>query len=362
MIAYGEPAGRDAVDHDGIAEATGGTPRLDDIRGMPILVLDEAGGAATLVDMLTASGFRQVCAAHDWDDALARLHDADRRADGVDLILLNTGVAAFGGYRLCRLMRGHRTWRDTPVIALLPRADWRDGLLAEGLDAGATDVVFMPVASAQDLVPRVVSALLLRRERDIRRRREGELEAELAERMVMEARLQYLVSHDDLTGLANRRRFEQVTEAAIARLRDARQDGAIIYIDLDQFKIINDTCGHIAGDELLRQVAALLQGRMRSRDTLARLGGDEFGILMEYCSVSSAVNVAAKIQKNLRNFLFHWRSRQFRIGISIGILQIRSGRSVTETLSRADSACYVAKKASGNGIHIYTPGDAAPMV
>ncbi|MFA7594275.1 MAG: PAS domain S-box protein [Thiohalobacteraceae bacterium] len=185
---------------------------------------------------------------------------------------------------------------------------------------------------------------------------------DITERRKLEEQLAYQAAHDTLTNLINRREFERRLQRVLARPSERDIGHVLCFLDLDQFKIINDTCGHIAGDELLRQVAALLQGRMRSRDTLARLGGDEFGILMEYCSVSSAVNVAAKIQKNLRNFLFHWRSRQFRIGISIGILQIRSGRSVTETLSRADSACYVAKKASGNGIHIYTPGDAAPMV
>lgn len=359
MTAHSEPAGRDAVDHDAAAEATGGVPRIDDIRGMPILVLDEAGSATTLADMLTASGFRHVCVAHDWDDALARLHDADRRADSIDLVLLNTGVTSFGGYRLCRLMRGHRTWRDTPVIALLPRADWRDGLLAEGLDAGATDVVFMPVSSPQDLVPRVVSALLLRRERDIRRRREGELEAELAERMVMEARLQYLVSHDDLTGLANRRRFEQVIEAAIARLRDARQAGAIIYIDLDQFKIINDLEGHAAGDRLLMAIANILRTHLHRHETLARISSDEYAVLVEDVDRDGAMAFAEVLRHAIDDYRFTVDGREYGVSASIGVLLIGPGDQVTasEALARSAQACFEAKSHGRNLVHLFDDND-----
>ena len=183
---------------------------------------------------------------------------------------------------------------------------------------------------------------------------------DITERRELENQLAYQAAHDTLTNLINRREFERRLQRVLASPPDRDIGHVLCFLDLDQFKIINDTCGHIAGDDLLRQAAALLQGQMRSRDTLARLGGDEFGILMEYCSVASAVSVAEKIQKTLQDFQFHWRSRQFRIGVSIGILQIQPGRSITETLSRADSACYTAKKSAGRRIHVYTPGDAAP--
>lgn len=182
---------------------------------------------------------------------------------------------------------------------------------------------------------------------------------DITERRELENQLAYQAAHDTLTNLINRREFERRLQRVLASPPDRDIGHVLCFLDLDQFKIINDTCGHIAGDDLLRQAAALLQGQMRSRDTLARLGGDEFGILMEYCSMASAVSVAEKIQKTLQDFQFHWRSRQFRIGVSIGILQIRSGHSVAETLSRADSACYTAKKSTGNRIHVYAPGDAA---
>lgn len=183
---------------------------------------------------------------------------------------------------------------------------------------------------------------------------------DITERRKLENQLAYHAAHDTLTSLINRREFERRLKRVLARPPEGDVGHVLCFLDLDQFKVVNDTRGHIAGDELLRQAAALLQGQMRSRDTLARLGGDEFGILMEYCSVASAVSVAEKIRKTLQDFQFHWRSRQFRIGASIGIVQIQPGRSVTETLSRADSACYTAKKSTGSRVHIHTPGDAAP--
>jgi len=359
MTASGDIAGGSAVAAMAATDAATGRASLDDIRRMPILVLDEPASADVLVAMLEQSGFGQASAAHDWDDAISRLHDADRRADGVDLVLLNASAAAFGGYRLCRLMRGHQTWRDTPIIALLPRTGWRDGSLAEGLDAGATDLVFMPIVSPQDLIPRVVSALLLRRERDIRRRRESELEAELAERMVMEARLQYLVSHDDLTGLANRRRFEQVVEAAIARMRDDCKGGAILYIDLDQFKIINDLEGHVAGDRLLMAIANVLRTHLHRHETLARISSDEYAVLVEDIDRDAAMGFAEALRRAIDDYRFAVEGREYAVSASIGVLLIGPGDEITasEALARAAQACFEAKSHGRNLVHLFDAND-----
>jgi diguanylate cyclase (GGDEF)-like protein len=124
-------------------------------------------------------------------------------------------------------------------------------------------------------------------------------------------------------------------------------------MDLDKFKIINDSCGHMAGDELLCQVATLLEGLMRSRDTLARLGGDEFAVLMEHCTVEKAENIAEKIRQVIDDFQFHWRAHTFSIGISIGVVAIKNTYTIEDTLSFADSACYTAKNNGRNCIHIY---------
>jgi diguanylate cyclase (GGDEF)-like protein len=129
-------------------------------------------------------------------------------------------------------------------------------------------------------------------------------------------------------------------------------------MDLDQFKVVNDTCGHIAGDELLRQLSAVLQDAVRANDTLARLGGDEFGILMEQCSLQQAHRTATQIQRNIQEFQFSWEGETFQIGVSIGLVAIdETTASVTELLKHADAACYIAKDMGRNQIQVYNPDD-----
>jgi len=129
-------------------------------------------------------------------------------------------------------------------------------------------------------------------------------------------------------------------------------------MDLDQFKVVNDTCGHIAGDELLRQLSVVLQDAVRTNDTLARLGGDEFGILMEHCSLRQAHRTATQIQRNIQEFQFSWEGETFQIGVSIGLVAIdQTTASVTELLKHADAACYIAKDMGRNQIQVYNPDD-----
>ncbi|MFP5504756.1 MAG: PAS domain S-box protein [Gammaproteobacteria bacterium] len=183
---------------------------------------------------------------------------------------------------------------------------------------------------------------------------------DITERRQLELQLTHQATHDTLTNLINRREFERRLQRVLSGDFGDEGEHVLCYLDLDQFKIINDTCGHAAGDELLRQIAALLQGQMRSRDTLARLGGDEFAVLMEHCSLDRAIRVVEKIRDTLQAFMFHWRAQRFSIGISIGVLPIRSGAADSaDILGRADAACYIAKKSGGNHIHVFRPEDAA---
>lgn len=178
----------------------------------------------------------------------------------------------------------------------------------------------------------------------------------------MARELQWHASHDPLTGLANRREFEQRINLALQSARVNDTAHALIYLDLDQFKIVNDTCGHVAGDELLRQITVLLQPAVRNVDTLARLGGDEFGLLLENCPVERAVKIADDMRGTLRDFRFAWKHKVFTIGGSIGIAPItRASRSIDEVLSAADMACYAAKDEGRNRVHVYesTDGDIA---
>ncbi len=180
---------------------------------------------------------------------------------------------------------------------------------------------------------------------------------DVTERHSLEEQLTYQATHDTLTNLINRREFERRLQRIVSSVPEPGDDHALCFLDLDEFKIINDTCGHAAGDELLRQLATLLQGQMRSRDTLARVGGDEFAVLMEYCPMERAVRLAEKIRMTIQDFQFHWRTRRFSIGVSIGILSIQSNLNIADTIALVDSACYTAKKEGGNRIHVYRPND-----
>ena len=171
--------------------------------------------------------------------------------------------------------------------------------------------------------------------------------------------LSYQASHDSLTGLVNRRAFEQRLERVIQTAKNNRSNHAVCYLDLDQFKVINDTCGHVAGDDLLRQLGGILQSQVRRRDTLARLGGDEFGVLMKDCSLTQAMGVASALHKTIEDFRFFWQDKTFSIGVSMGLVPIdATSESITEVLSAADSACYAAKDAGRNRVHVYHVEDA----
>jgi len=169
-------------------------------------------------------------------------------------------------------------------------------------------------------------------------------------------RLAHLASHDALTGLINRREFEHRVTAALGDRRQHAHHHAVLYLDLDEFKVVNDTCGHAAGDELLRQVTALLRPRLREGDTLARLGGDEFGVLLEHCDLPSAMVIADGLRKAVGDFHFVWRQRSFKIGVSVGVVDVTgSPETLASVLSAADAACYMAKDKGRNRVQLYSP-------
>ncbi|MFN3545329.1 MAG: EAL domain-containing protein [Thiobacillus sp.] len=172
------------------------------------------------------------------------------------------------------------------------------------------------------------------------------------------ARLTYQASHDVLTGLINRREFENRLERLLQSALQQGREHVLCYMDLDQFKVINDTCGHAAGDELLRQLALLLRANLRERDTLARLGGDEFALLLENCSVNDALEVVDAFRADVQRFRFKWGDRVFGVGMSVGLVVVtRDSGSTASLLSAADSACYLAKDHGRNQIHIYESRD-----
>lgn len=170
--------------------------------------------------------------------------------------------------------------------------------------------------------------------------------------------LTHQATHDALTGLINRREFELRLKGALDSAHSKGTDHALCYLDLDQFKVVNDTCGHIAGDELLKQVTARLREKVRKADTLARLGGDEFGVLLHNCGLGKAEKVTDDLRKTVKEFRFSWQDRTFEIGVSIGLVPIDANSgTLTDILSAADSACYAAKEQGRNRVHLFQPDD-----
>ncbi len=181
---------------------------------------------------------------------------------------------------------------------------------------------------------------------------------DVSESRELNRRLSYHASHDILTGLVNRRELENRLERALKSARARETSYALLYLDLDQFKMVNDSCGHSAGDALLGQLGALLKSKIRWRDTLARLGGDEFGVLLESCSLDEAMNTAETLRVAIGEYKFVWEGRNFRLGVSIGVVPITAdNESVATMLSAADSACAAAKEAGRNRIHSYQEND-----
>ncbi|HET6718276.1 MAG TPA: EAL domain-containing protein, partial [Rhodocyclaceae bacterium] len=174
----------------------------------------------------------------------------------------------------------------------------------------------------------------------------------------MATELSWQATHDSLTGLVNRREFERRLAAMVHRMQFEHGAHCFLYIDLDQFKIVNDTCGHIAGDELLRQICVLLQKQVRDADTLARLGGDEFGVLLGNCPLDQAMHAAEKMLDAVSNFRFVWQNNSYVVGLSIGLVPIIDAeQSMTSVMTAADAACYSAKERGRNRVHVYRPDD-----
>lgn len=172
--------------------------------------------------------------------------------------------------------------------------------------------------------------------------------------------MSYQASHDPLTGLANRREFERRLEDAAAGARAGSGSHVLCYLDLDRFKVVNDSCGHIAGDNLLRELAGMIRGQVRDSDLVARVGGDEFGMLLVGCPLDKARQIADDVCAAIRDYRFVWRDRIFTVGVSIGLVEMgHEIGTIEELLGAADSACYVAKQKGRGRVHVYSARDEA---
>ncbi len=181
---------------------------------------------------------------------------------------------------------------------------------------------------------------------------------DVTEQRRLDREMRWRASHDLLTGLLNRGEFDRRLQQVLQRSREEGTRHALLYLDLDQFKLINDACGHPTGDRLLLQIGQLLGGCVRPGDTLARLGGDEFGVLLERCGIHQAQRIAQLICERMEEFRFVHDGRRFRVGASIGLVPLDARwRQADAVMQAADSACYVAKEAGRNRVHLWFDTD-----
>ncbi|QYZ66280.1 MAG: histidine kinase [Gammaproteobacteria bacterium (ex Lamellibrachia satsuma)] len=304
----------------------------DEIR--VLIIEDSEDDALLLVRELRKGGytpsFQRVDSPQEVKAALER--------DQWDLVITDHNMPQFSSTDALRLAKTHQP--DIPIIIV--SGSIGEEVAVQAMKAGAHD--YLMKDNLKRLIPAVEREL---RDADTRR----------AHRRA-EEEIRHLAFHDVLTGLANRHEFDlQLNQV----LESAKRDGlvhALFYLDLDQFKLINDTCGHMAGDELLRQLSILLQSHVRGNDILARLGGDEFGVLLKGCPLERANQIADGIRLSIAGFRFVWDEQAFVIGVSIGVAMITAeSASVEDVLSKADIACYTAKDRGRDRVHVYSEND-----
>jgi len=182
---------------------------------------------------------------------------------------------------------------------------------------------------------------------------------DVSEQRGLARQMTYQASHDALTGLVNRREFERRLHEALDAAHTGVASHVLCYLDLDRFKVVNDSCGHVAGDNMLREVAGLLKDAVRDSDTVARIGGDEFALLLIGCPLEKARQIADDVCRAVTDYRFVWRDKIFNIDVSIGLVEIgRESGTTEEIIGAADSACYVAKQRGGH-VHVYSAHDEA---
>lgn len=309
--------------------------------------------------LLEVSGFSHIQTATSLEGVMHLLRQgiADEVCD-IDLLILDKNLADLNLQDLRLVMDQFDEWRLIPIISLCKESQWDHAQVLTDLGHGVTSMLYHPL-TAESLPPAIMTALAVKRERDTTYRQQLDLEDELANLKVMEARLQFSVSHDDLTGLANRRRLEQALELSLTQVRNFMSTSALFYIDLDSFKVLNDAEGHEAGDTLLVQVANSLRRYFRVNDTLVRIGSDEFAVLVDNTDKKTATEQAEGLRNLFDGYSFEHHGHHYHLSASIGIklIQRQDATTIGEVLSHANQACYTAKKRGRNRVHIYSPED-----
>lgn len=328
-------------------------------RHMGICIVDDvASEGARMQALLAEGGFDNVATATSLSGLLRSMRAPQQglALATLDLVVLSDNVRDATVSEACRTLAAQSQAGDLAVV-LVTDGDGNEPEIGE-CAPGALDVMRRNIGGSEFL-RRVGLVLNLQRERRWRRVREDALETELAERKVMEARLKYLVDHDDLTGLPNRRRLDQALELAVIRARNFHRTNALLYLDLDQFKVVNDTAGHDVGDRLLIDVANKIRNCLQPGQLVARIGADEFAILLEHVEESEAMEFAESLRVALSDFQFRGGNTSHHVAVSIGLVLNNPDEeiSASELLARADQACYLAKNQGRNTVYKFSGED-----
>ena len=303
-------------------------------RRIQVLIAEDSEDDALLILRELKRGkynpiMRRVDSAGDMQDAL--------QAQPWDLIIADHNMPSFDSKEALALAKQQDP--NTPFI--LVSGSIGEEVAVDAMKAGAHDYVM------KDNLTRLLPAI----DRELREA------ANRRAHQVAQAKIRHMAYHDSLTELLNRSEFERRLNNAVETARKDGESHALLYLDLDQFKLVNDSCGHLAGDELLRRLARRLQRGIRESDTLARLGGDEFGVLLKNCQLEHAEQLAQGLLDNIRDYRFIWSDRSFKVGASIGLVHVNGDAEASDLLSLADMACYAAKDHGRNRVHVYIEGD-----
>lgn len=314
---------------------------MDSVAANPLrllLVEDSENDAVLVLRALQRGGFSPDCTRVD---SVEQLQTALESGHAWDLIITDHNLPGFDSGHCLRLVRE----RDPDIPVIIVSGSIGEEIAVSAMRNGAQDYILKDNLSR--LAPAIDREL---RDHEVRRQNRQAQEA-----------ITHLALHDSLTGLINRHGFETRLKKALTKAQRQRPS-ALLYIDLDQFKLVNDTCGHQAGDDLLRQLASLLQIPVREHDTLARLGGDEFGVLLDECTLEQAEQVAKRMLSIVNDFRYTWGEHNFRIGASIGLTLLDDpDLSLSDVMRHADMACYAAKDKGRNRIHLFRQDDRTLM-
>ena len=301
-----------------------------------VLIVDDSDDDTLLVvDELRRGGF---------SPEYEQVDSADKMATALkgkewDLVITDHNMPGFDSSAALSILKA--AGLDIPSIIVSGYI--HEDIAVEAMREGAQDYVMKD--NLKRLVPAIQRELQEARSRD--------------EHKLAQATIHHMAFHDALTDLANRTEFERQASIALDSAKQNSKSHILFYLDIDQFKVVNDVCGHVAGDEFLKQLAGILKRQLREEDLLARIGGDEFGILLENCPLDKGLRIANYISKTVSEFHFNWSDKSYSFGVSIGVVHINHEWSnVDEVLTSADIACYAAKEQGRSRVKLYEKDDA----